>query len=141
MPGPQPWQAASWGWLAEFSLVCAFFLDVPPVSSTCPVASMERPFCSCFWGDRDSGGRACAREGGAGVGRRNCGLHGVHSCLLLGLFLSPLTPAFFLLYPQCPSSVGRFYIQFPSSAESFAFQIYVLSRAERSFPVGNALTF
>ena len=107
----------------------------------CPVASVERPFCSCFWGDRDSGVRACACEGGVGASGRNCGLHGVHSRFLPGLFLSPLTPAFFFYIPNAHPAWDGFISNSHPVQKGLLFRCYVLSRAERNFPEGSALTF
>lgn len=43
------------------------FSDVLLVSSMCRMTSVEMPFCSCFWSDRDSGGQAWGRGGGGGL--------------------------------------------------------------------------
>ena len=57
------------------------------------------------------------------------------------VFLSPLTPAFFFYIPNAHPAWDGFISNSHPVQKGLLFRCYVLSRAERNFPEGSALTF
>ena len=96
----------SGGWLVELSPGCAFFQMFSWLSAWVVWLQWRRCFAAASGVTVTRGarhglvGEGCVPVGGAGVNRRRCGLHRVHICFLIGLFLFPLTPAFFFSIPS-----------------------------------------
>lgn len=97
-----------------------------------------RLLCSCFCGDSDSGGPGRAYAPGGQVQKEAWSSIVCQVNLFPGsLFSFSSNPSLFLFYYQLPPSVERVNTQLPPSMERYAEH----SRAGRTLPEGNAITF